>query len=531
MFKKIAPYFLVLTLLPISAPAAESNYRKQQTVPYKDLYEQNVHSEAVNQLDLSRQARKLFNKPLRSANVNIFDEVADSAFFTNRHARSALSKEQLVRGYAENEGPDLSGDLTVISGEINGLHSSYHVKDARGDTYLLKFDSAESLELSTAAEVIGSRFYYALGYNVPQYTVAAVAAGKLKVSEGTKIKDDTGFVKALTQDRLDEYLLFAPQSEDGSFRVSATKIISGENKGFFSFTGRRKNDPDDIVNHRDRREIRALTVFSAWVNNTDIGESNTLDALVTENGKTFLKHYLIDFNSSLGSAHRGAKPPMYGHEYTADFGEAAKAFFTLGFWEKPWQKRWRTADEKASDKPAVGYFDNREFSAAHFKVQLPYEAFKRLTRADGFWAAKQIMAFSDDDIRVMVSAGKISSKESEEEIVKTLIERRDLIGQHWFSVANPLDDFKVEGSKLVFKDLAVQVGFEKSETQSYEVTVLNSKGKAGQKLNVNLPEINIDSSWIQNQNTSTLEIRSRDKAPFVRVKLDSNGIVSVKHQD
>lgn len=522
MLKKTALYFSVLVLLPVSLRAADADYRKQETLPYKDIYEQNVHSEIVNQLDLSRQSRRLFHKPLRSADVNIFDEVPDSAFYTKRHARMVLSKDEMAKAYAETVGPDLSRNLTVIGGEINGLQSTYRVKDARGDTYLLKFDSAENAELSTAAEVIASRVYYALGYNVPQYTVVSIPAGKLKVGEATKIKDDTGFVKTLTQERLDEYLLFSPQSEDGSFRVSATKIISGESKGFFSFTGRRKNDPDDLVNHRDRREIRALSVFSAWVNNTDVSESNTYDALVTENGKTFLKHYLIDFNSALGSSHRGVKPPMFGHEYAADFGETTKAFLTLGFWEKPWQKRWREAGEKASDLPGVGYFDNRHFPEAHYKVQLPYEAFKRLTRADGFWAAKQIMAFSDDDIRAMVSAGKISSKESVDDIVKTLIERRNLIGQYWFSKANSLDDFKVESGKLAFKDLAVNAGF--ATSRSYIVSALNEKNKVVKTWTVNEPQIQVDSNQI-------LEIRTSEKDPSVRVSVNADGVASVHHQD
>ena len=532
MLKLTAKILLISFVVSVPAQASETTtYCKQKTSSYKDLYEQNVHSELVNQLDLSRLGRKIFRKPLRSANANVFDEVADSALFTNRHARTALSSEQLVKGYSENEGPDVSQDLVVMSGEMAGLHPSYFVKDARGDSYLLKFDSAESPELATAAEVIASRFYFALGYNVPQYTVTIIPSDKLKAGSGAKFRDDSGFLKELTQESLDEYLLFAPQTADGSFRVSASKIISGESKGFFSLTGRRKNDPEDIVNHRDRREIRALSVFSAWINNTDVSESNTLDVLVTENGKTFLKHYLIDFNSSLGSAHRGAKSPMFGHEYTADFGEAAKAFLTLGFWEKPWQKRWREAGEKVNQSSAVGYFDNRELNPRKYKTQLPYETFKRLTRADGFWAAKQIMAFHDNEIRALVSAGKLTSPENAETISKILIERRDLIAKHWLSSANSLDDFKVESGKLIFTDLVVNYPSERAEARSYQVNVLGAKNKVKQKISVSGTEIAIDPNWFQNNQPVTLDVRSGDKAAFVRVTLNPDSVLSIRHQD
>ncbi len=520
IFKKIfAAILLVAVALPCNAPAAETaDYRKQETLPYRDIYEQNVHSEIVNQLDLSRQTRRLFNKPLRAANINAFDEVPDSSFFTNRHARAALSKEQLAKGFVENSGPDLAGDLAVIGGEIEGVHPSYFVKDSRGDQYILKFDSAENPELSTAAEIIGSRFYHALGYNVPQYTIELISAEKVKAAEGSMLRDDTGFRKPLTQERLDEYFLFSPQTADGSYRVAASKILTGENKGYFSLIGRRKNDPDDIINHRDRREIRALAVFAAWLNNSGVSETNTLDVVANENGKIFLKHYLINFNGVLGSAGHGAKPPMYGHEYIADFSDIAKAFFTLGFWEKPWQKRWREAGEKPNDSTAVGYLDNREFKPGKYKNQLPYESFKRVTRADGFWAAKQIAAFSDEDIRTMVSAGKLTSSEDAEFISKNLIERRDLITQYWFSMAAPLDDFSVESGKLVFKDLA------KPAASVYYVTALNEKNKAVKSWTVNEPRINVDSN-------QTLEVRTSENGPFVRVAVNADNVLSVRHED
>ncbi len=526
MFKKISSVFF-LALFSVSATAAEAPViKKQETMLYRDVNEQNFHSEVVNQLDLSRWGRKIFKKPLGSANINVFDEVPDSSFFVNRHAKSRLTADQLARGYAENEGPDLTGDLTVTKAKTEGLHQGFFVRDSRGDNYLIKFDSAESLELATSAEVIASRFYYALGYNVPQYTVAIFSPEKLKAGEGAMMRDKTGFKKPLTQEKLEEALMFVPQTEDGKYRVVASKILAGENKGYFSFNGRRKGDAEDVVNHRDRREIRALAVFGAWLNNNDVRESNTLDMLTEENGKQVLKHYLIDFNGALGSAHGGAKPPLFGHEYMFDFGETAKALLTLGFWEKPWQKRWRENGEKTNDSAAVGYFDNRDFKPGEYKIQLPYEVFKRVTRADGFWAAKQIMAFSDEDIRAMVSAGTLSSQEDAAYISSTLIERRNLIAQYWFSQSAPLDDFQIQGGKLTFKDLAVQYQFVKAEERAYSAALLDAKGKKVRDLAIDASGVALDGV----NPDSVIEIRVNG-SPFVRVQASAEAAVSVRHQD
>ena len=50
--------------------------------------------------------------------------------------------------------------------------------------------------------------------------------------------------------------------------------------------------PFDIVLHENRRDLRGLYVFSAWLNNTDAKAGNTLDTIVEENGVRFIRHYL-----------------------------------------------------------------------------------------------------------------------------------------------------------------------------------------------------------------------------------------------
>ncbi|HXV27472.1 MAG TPA: hypothetical protein VD913_00760, partial [bacterium] len=528
-----------LFLAPSLGGAEAVEFKKNETGLYRDVFDQNIYYEGTSYLRLDRLYNRLFFKKTRSKNLNVFDEVPDSGFFTNRHARKRLSAGELEHGYRENGGPDLSGDLTITSGKFEGLSPGFFVKDAKGDRYLIKFDPADYLELTTSAEIIASRFYHALGYNVPQYTIVHFEPGKLVPEPGAQIRDDNGFKKDLTKEKLEEHMMFLSMDAQGRYRASASKILEGDNKGNFSFLGRRKQDPQDLIPHVDRREIRALRVFSAWLNNNDVRESNTLDIVTPEGGKTALTHYLFDFNSSLGAAPDGPKPPMFGYEYMYDNGEVFKSFITLGLLEKPWQKRWREAGETVSGPAAIGYFDNRDFDPGKFKTQLPYYAFKDVTRADGFWAAKIIMNFSDEDIHAMVKAGELSRPEDANYIAKTLIERRDMIGRFWFEKANPLDDFDVVNQRLVFKDLAVVYGFYPAAGSTYSVDVIGKQGGKGKKittLNIQEAAIALDPSWLAQYEGLDLLIRvqrglSPEISPYVLVKVNSQGVQGVFHED
>jgi hypothetical protein len=313
--------------------------------------------------------------------------------------------------------------------------------------------------------------------------------------------------------------------------------MKGSYHGIFSFESRRKDDPADRVNHRDRREIRTLGIFAAWLNHYDLRESDTLDISVEENGETKTKHYLADFNGALGSTQEGPKQPMLGYEYMIDYGEIAKSILALGFREKPWQKKWRAEGEKIQGSPAVGYFTNELFDPARYKTQFPYEAFRLVTRADGFWAAKLLMSFSDEDIRAMVNAGQYSNVKDADTIAKTLIERRDMIARFWFSRANPLDGFAFDGGKLSFKDLAVDYGFASKEGNVYlaEVMIDGRKEKISQFETKELA-FNIKPEWIPASGSAKILLRVKrvsDKktSPAVTILLNAGGVQGIRRED
>ena len=109
--------------------------------------------------------------------------------------------------------------------------------------------------------------------------------------------------------------------------------MSGVPVGPFHFHGRRKDDPNDRVEHDDRRELRGLRVLSSWLGDTDRRMANTLDMYVTdENDKSYIKHYLIDMGSTLGSNWGRPHPPEYGNEYALDLVNISKAFLMAGYY-------------------------------------------------------------------------------------------------------------------------------------------------------------------------------------------------------
>ena len=90
----------------------------------------------------------------------------------------------------------------------------------------------------------------------------------------------TGTVAPCGPSDIDEQLRRAQRNPDGSYRVILGEALEGTPLEGFMYEGTRPDDPNDIVPHENRRELRGLRVFSAWVNHTDAKAINSLDTLV-----------------------------------------------------------------------------------------------------------------------------------------------------------------------------------------------------------------------------------------------------------
>jgi hypothetical protein len=79
-------------------------------------------------------------------------------------------------------------------------------------------------------------------------------------------------------------------------------------------------------------------------------------------------------------------------------------------------------------------------------------------RVDAFWAVKQLAAFTDDDIRALVSTGEYSDPNDSAYVAATLMLRRDSILRAYLTRVLPIDHFIIEEDRLAFQDLAASLG-------------------------------------------------------------------------
>lgn len=397
-----------------------------------------------------RKEGKAGREPHPALDINTIGEVPDSAWYTSRHYYHRLSIEELKRGPGNSTPPNPQGTWRVTSAKSDGVTPGFVIEDGKKNKYLLKFDPPDHPEVASAVDVIGSKVFYALGYYAPENYIVHFRREQLEIPTGVMWRDGSGKKHPLTEGVIDAMLKNQPKRTDGSYRVIASRWIAGQVLGPFRYEGTRTDDPNDIVAHEDRRELRGLEVFAAWLNHTDTKSINTIDSLVTENGVQYIKHHLLDFGSIMGSGGTGMKQPWFGHEYVLEYKEAPAQILTLGFHPPRWAR---------SDYPKLtgaGLFDYQSFDPMEWKPDYPNPAFMRMDDQDAFWAAKQVAAFTDGDIRALVETGEYSDPRTTDWITKCLIERRDKIAQAWFSRVLALDKFRVVDGSLTFEDLSAR---------------------------------------------------------------------------
>jgi len=386
-----------------------------------------------------------------AGNVNTIDEVPDSSWFTNRIGSRTVTLDQLRRGPDQSDGP-AAGPWKVLIGDATGVTPGFRIRDTAGQLYFIKVDQPRNPELTTGAEVVSTKMFHALGYNVPENYIVSFTRDMLDLSEAQISAE--GRRRPMTERDLDGLLAKAARRADGRYRVMASKAIAGTILGPFRYYGTMPDDPNDVVPHEHRRELRGLRVFSAWVNHMDSRGINSLDTLVDVGSKTVVRHYLLDFGSTLGSAAVTVKSRRSGYAYLWDVADSVKTMATFGLFVPRW-----AFVEYPMQVPAVGRFEGDHFEPETWVPHYPNPAFENARPDDTFWAARRVMAFSDEAIRAIVETGRYTDPRATEYLTHVLIARRDKIGRAWLTNVNPLVDFVLdETGTMRFANAAVAAG-------------------------------------------------------------------------
>jgi hypothetical protein len=414
--------------------------------------------------------RNLFAGPTvktgtRAKNLNSVDEVPDSSWFTNRIGYRPLTVEDIDQGPNTTSGP-APGTWTITSSKSDGVTPGFTVLDASGERWFLKFDPPGYRGMATGTEVAVTKLMWALGYHVPENHIAYMHRDQLVVGKTAKITPAGGSKRAMRTSDIDALLERANRETDGTYRIVASRSLPGKPIGRIRFTGTRPDDPNDVVPHDDRRELRAYGVFAAWLNHVDAKAINTLDTLIADEGGSYVRHNLVDFGSALGSG--GVAPADYwaGSELLVQPRQVGKQILGFGF-SRP---KWHTA--AFYEAPSIGRFPrhNAGFDPELWRPRVPNPAFLQARADDKFWAAQRLVAMTTDMIRAAVRAGQFGDSDAEEFLVRALAERRDAIGRAYLTSVNPIVEPALgRDGVLTFRNAAVDADVAKAP-EGYRVT-------------------------------------------------------------
>lgn len=409
-------------------------------------------------------------------NVNAHGEVPDSSWFTNRIGRMEMSPERLAQGSCDAD-EKLSDEIWIAtSGKVDGGNPGFAIEDpATGRKYLLKFDSGLQPERATTADVVGSKLYWAFGYSVPCNFVVFFDENHIKLAPNASKENMLGKKVPLTEDDLKRAMKTAPHTPDGKIRGSASRFVEGKPIGPWTYDNTRGDDPNDVIDHEERREVRGGKLMAAWLNHFDSREQNTLTTFMKTNKddkKGWVEHWIIDFGDSFGSVWPSdGMTRRFGHSYYFDWGDIGNDLFTLGLRKRVWEKT--AIDERA---PIFGYFDHEHFEPELWKGGYFNHAFDRMTLSDAYWSAQIIARMTDAHIASAIATGHLSKPEYVERLQEVLVQRRNKIINYYLYPMSTFQRPITSPDQLCFTDALVENGYEAAADQRYEARV----GERGQ---------------------------------------------------
>jgi hypothetical protein len=355
----------------------------------------------------------------------------------------------------------------VVSAKSDGITPGFTIRDTKKDLWFIKFDPPGWPGMATGSEVTAAKLFWAVGYHTAEYSIEQLVPANLVVAPDARITPSGEAPRRMVQADVMRLLARTARDEDGSYRVIASKAAPGRPVGRIRFEGTRTDDPNDVVPHEHRRELRGYFVFAAWLNHVDAKGINSLASLVTERGRTFIRNYLLDFGSALGSAAVGPREGWEGYEALVEEpAEIGKRILSLGF-RVP---RWHTVP--VYQAPQVGRLvrDHGDWDPDAWWPHITNAAFRHARADDKFWAARKLSFVTDAMVDAAVAEAKFGNAEAERELTQFIRARRDRILRAYLPDVNPIvDPLLYDGGRaLAFGNAAVDAGVAGAPADGYE---------------------------------------------------------------
>ncbi|HQV32173.1 MAG TPA: hypothetical protein PKV71_09875 [Calditrichia bacterium] len=437
----------ILAILLLLASACSQSLRFADRPVVRDLDDRRPVPvpEATRYVRMDYYAKVLVKKPAtrlltfsrkkRALDVNALDQVPRSSWYTPRLGYSHLSPEDLLVGPART-GPPVP-PLRVVRAKHRGNSPGFVIADSRDQLYLVKFDPREWPGLETTTAFVANRLFWGFGYNVPEdYTIYFNSAEVPRDSTADITQEEIQLV----------FDAVAPPS-NGLYRATASLLLDGLYLGPMADTGVRKGDRNDRFPHQRLRILRALRVFGAFANQTDIRIDNSLDVYQGLPGEGHIRHYLVDFGGAFGG--RGAKFDRLwnGYMHIFSFTDLMVNLTTLGLYIRPWEsipyQPW----------PSVGPFEAEKFEPAEWRENYPFAPIRNALDDDNYWAAKIVASLSRDHLRVLVEGAQYPHPAAEEYMIETLWQRRQKVIDCFFRRVSPLEWTGFSGNAIRITDL------------------------------------------------------------------------------
>lgn len=395
-----------------------------------------------------------------SANVNSLDEVPDSSWFSNRMAVHPLTEEELRRGACSPElmlRPETAADgsWVVDKGKAEGQTPGFRVV-VNGAKYLFKADDPDRPEVASAAQTVGLAIYHAAGFNTPCEQIAQFRPSLLRLLPGLRYTPNLSTERPFDRQALDAVLARSVRHGD-LVRMQASAWLDGYPIGPFRYEGTRADDPNDVIDHKDRRELRGSRLLAAWIDRIDAREGNSLDVWMSDRrgavdaSPGHVVHYMLDTSESLAPGWKGFDEltRRAGYQYLADWGDVAADFGTLGIDLRPWD-----TVQKRPGHERFWYFNVPDFVPERWRMEYPNPAFSRMTERDGAWMARILARFTPALVRTLAEMAQFEEPADTGYLAEVLEGRLERILERYLTRLSSITDLTLpESDRLCALDL------------------------------------------------------------------------------
>jgi hypothetical protein len=418
-----------------------------------------------------------------STDVSSLDEVPDSSWFTNRLGIHPMTPEELELGRCTSDqildgatAPD--GAWVIDKGKMEGVTDGFGVTVPGKGRFLFKADDKNQPEHASAAQTVGVRVYHAAGYFVPCEQVVYFRPSVFTLKPHLRYKRQFEDEKDFGQKELDAIFAHSPRRGD-LVRMQASAWLPGYGLGGFHYEGTRADDPNDVIAHEDRRELRGKRLLNAWLDRVDDRLANTLDTWMTDRpgpadgSPGHVIHNLLDTSECFGIDYNTDEvTKRVGFTYVWDWRDIGIDLGVLGTRKNVWETTQKTPGEEN-----FFYFNVRDFVPENWKNEYPIAAFSRMTERDGAWMARILARFTPGMVDALARMADYTKPEETAYLRDVLEGRLEKILERYLTRLSPITDVHVEGtSRLCGVDLAEWRRLREPKAFRYTANVLGSVG-------------------------------------------------------